>query len=78
MDKLPLLAKAVYEKCDAVDGLKDGVIDDPRRCGFDPARDLPKCAGADAADCFTAAQITASGKDLQRPARFQGQDAVSG
>ncbi len=59
-NKLPALAAKIYEGCDAKDGLKDGVIDDPRRCDFQPARDLPKCeAGADRPDCFTAAQITA-------------------
>jgi feruloyl esterase len=57
VEKLPLLNRVVYEKCDAGDGLADGVIDDPRRCDFQAARDLPKCSGADAADCFTAAQI---------------------
>ena len=36
-------------KCDEVDGLKDGLIDDPRQCRFDPARDVPACqAGTDA------------------------------
>jgi feruloyl esterase len=57
--KMPALAKTIYESCDAKDGLKDGIIDDPRRCDFQPARDLPRCeAGADRPDCFTAAQIT--------------------
>jgi feruloyl esterase len=57
--KLPALTAKVYESCDAKDGLKDGVIDDPRRCDFQPARDLPRCAdGADRADCFTGAQIS--------------------
>jgi feruloyl esterase len=60
--KLPLLTRAIYEKCDALDGLKDGLIDDPRQCRFEPARDVPKCAGSDGADCFTAAQIEALGK----------------
>jgi pimeloyl-ACP methyl ester carboxylesterase len=56
--KLKLVADRVYEQCDAKDGLKDGLIDDPRRCGFQPARDLPRCAaGTDKSDCFTAAQI---------------------
>ncbi len=56
--KLPALAARIYDACDAKDGLKDGLIDDPRRCDFQPARDLPKCeAGADRPDCFTAAQI---------------------
>lgn len=56
--KLPLLARAIYDRCDARDGVRDGLIDDPRRCDFDPARDLPHCDGtADGSDCFTAAQV---------------------
>ncbi len=58
--KLGLLAAKVYEQCDNKDGLKDGLIDDPRACGFKPSRDLPKCAeGSDQADCFTPNQISA-------------------
>ena len=58
--KLNLLASRVYEKCDAGDGLKDGLIADPLRCDFRPARDLPRCEGAtDGPDCFTTGQITA-------------------
>jgi feruloyl esterase len=55
--KLKLLADRVYSRCDATDGLKDGLIGDPRRCDFQPSRDLPVCPGDDQADCFTAAQI---------------------
>ncbi len=56
--KLATLAGRIYEICDDKDGLKDGLIDDPRRCGFQPSRDLPRCAaGADDATCFTDAQI---------------------
>ena len=58
--KLGLLSAKVYEQCDAKDGLKDGLIDDPRRCDFQPARDLPHCApGSDQPECFTANQISA-------------------
>lgn len=59
VEKLPLLNKLVYAKCDPADGLADGVIEDPRRCGFQPSRDLPKCSGADGLDCFTRPQIAA-------------------
>jgi feruloyl esterase len=55
--KLNLVAASVMNKCDDVDGLKDGLIDDPRACRFDPARDVPACAaGADAPDCLTATE----------------------
>ncbi|MBI1791383.1 MAG: tannase/feruloyl esterase family alpha/beta hydrolase [Acidobacteria bacterium] len=58
--KLKILAERVYEQCDGKDGLKDGLIDDPRKCAFEPSRDLPKCSGeSDGADCFTAKQIGA-------------------
>jgi feruloyl esterase len=58
--KLGLLASRVYEQCDARDGLKDGLIDDPRRCDFKPARDLPRCAeGTDQPGCFTTDQVKA-------------------
>ena len=56
--KLKPLADAVYAKCDASDGLKDGVIDDPRRCRFNPAADLSRCPNdVDDAACFTSGQI---------------------
>jgi tannase/feruloyl esterase len=62
-EKLALVAKSVMNKCDAVDGLKDGLIDDPRRCSFDPKKDVPACqAGADGGDCLTAAQATTLSK----------------
>jgi len=32
--------KQIYAKCDKLDGLEDGLIDDPRKCDFDPERDL--------------------------------------
>jgi len=55
--KLLLVAQKVMDTCDAVDGLKDGLIDDPRACRFDASRDVPACsAGADTPDCLTAAQ----------------------
>jgi feruloyl esterase len=40
--KLPILTRAAVEACDGLDGLKDGIIDDPRRCNFDPGKLLCK------------------------------------
>ena len=55
--KLKMLAERVYTMCDDKDGVKDGLIDDPRRCDFAPRRDLPVCSGEDAPSCFTQGQI---------------------
>lgn len=55
--KLNLVAERVMAVCDGVDGLIDGLIDDPRACRFDPARDVPACRpGTDGTDCLTAAE----------------------
>jgi feruloyl esterase len=57
-DAIKTVADAVVAKCDAVDGVKDGVIDDPRRCSFNASTDIPQCTGdAPASGCLTAAQI---------------------
>jgi hypothetical protein len=56
--KLARLADRIYSLCDDKDGVKDGLIEDPRRCGFQPSRDLPRCAaGSDNDACFTEPQI---------------------
>jgi feruloyl esterase len=53
-----------------VDGLTDGLIDDPRACRFDPVRDVPACqAGADADNCLTAAQAETLKKVYSGPTR---------
>jgi feruloyl esterase len=71
-EKLKLLEAKVLAKCDALDGLSDGLIDDPRRCAFDPAKDLPLCSGAEAADCFTPQQIAALQKIYGGPRNRKG------
>jgi hypothetical protein len=66
--KLALVADRVMAKCDAIDGLKDGLIDDPRKCAFDPARDVAACRpGTDGAQCLTAAQAAAIAKVYSGP-----------
>src|SRR6187401_2329815 len=66
--KMATVADKVMAKCDAIDGLKDGLIDDPRKCAFDPARDVPSCReGTDGADCLTPAQASAIAKVYSGP-----------
>ena len=57
-DKYPLLHNAVLAACDASDGVKDGVLEDPTRCKFDPQ--VLECKGADGPGCLTKPQVEAS------------------
>lgn len=53
--KLPLVHDAVTKACDEIDGLRDGIIDDPRQCEWDPVELL--CDDAESASCLTMAQV---------------------
>jgi hypothetical protein len=53
--KLAAISVAALEACDKNDGLADGVLDDPRRCKFDPSALL--CKGADTDQCLTQPQV---------------------
>jgi hypothetical protein len=55
--KLPAIQKAVLDACDAVDGVKDGVINDPNQCHFDPQVLL--CKGEESLECLTQPQVDA-------------------
>lgn len=56
--KAQLLHGAVLQACDALDGLKDGLIADPTRCVFDPK--VLECKGADGPACLTSAQVASA------------------
>ncbi|MGP0076720.1 MAG: tannase/feruloyl esterase family alpha/beta hydrolase [Bryobacteraceae bacterium] len=58
--KYRVIHQAAIAACDAADGLKDGLIADPRRCHFDPK--TLQCSGADAPTCLTAPQVEAAKK----------------
>ena len=54
-NKLAMLHRAVLEKCDGLDGVKDGLLSDPTTCRFDPS--ILLCKGSDTQSCLTAAQL---------------------
>ena len=63
--KYPMIHQAALAACDGRDGLKDGLIDDPTKCSFDPKVLL--CKGADSPSCLTAPQVNAA-KKIYSPA----------
>jgi feruloyl esterase len=64
--KHSMIHDAVVARCDAIDGLKDGLIDDPTRCRFDP-KEL-QCQGSDTPTCLTAPQVEAA-RVVMRPVK---------
>jgi Tannase and feruloyl esterase len=54
------VVEKMMAKCDALDGVTDGIIQDTLQCQttFDLARDVPTCAGARDGSCLTTAQKT--------------------
>ena len=76
--KLNLLSDTMLAKCDGVDGISDGVIDDPLACDFKPEVDLaekmcPNNVNGDA--CFTTEQIQTI-KDIYGGAHDSSGDLV--
>src|SRR5580765_1937631 len=68
--KYPVLHQAALNACDALDGLKDGIVGDVARCTFDPGVTL--CKSNDdlknaPADCLTAPQVEAARKIYAGP-----------
>jgi feruloyl esterase len=64
-----MLIDAAVAKCDAKDGVKDGVIDDPRQCDFDPAE--LQCKTGDTQKCLTPAQVSMA-RTLYGPMKSRG------
>ncbi|XVU29150.1 tannase/feruloyl esterase family alpha/beta hydrolase [Actinoplanes sp. CA-054009] len=56
-NKLPLIHTAVLAACDGIDGLRDGLIDDPRLCTFNPSTLVCK-SGQDPTTCLSKAEAT--------------------
>jgi hypothetical protein len=74
--KLKAIETATLAACDARDGVTDGVLDDPTKCGFDPAVLL--CKGAETDECLTEKQVAALKKIYVGPRNAKGQQIVPG
>ncbi|MGD8339604.1 MAG: tannase/feruloyl esterase family alpha/beta hydrolase [Gammaproteobacteria bacterium] len=56
-DALALVTATATAQCDTLDGVADNVLEDPRRCNFDPGR--LQCGFASPGRCLSAAQVQA-------------------
>src|SRR5258708_5960934 len=56
--KISTIAHAVTAACDEIDGVRDGILNDPRQCKFDPVSIQCK-EGEDTDKCLTGPQVTA-------------------
>ena len=63
--KLPAIQAAVLTACDNLDSVKDGLIEDPRACKFDPA--VLTCKGTESDQCLTAPQVITLKKIYEGP-----------
>ena len=77
-DKLPAIQAAAVKQCDAVDGLTDGIISEPRRCQFKP--DVLACssAHADSTACLTKPQLAALKRIIKGPVDSSGRQIFPG
>ncbi len=55
LDAISIIARAVMDHCDAIDGQEDGLIADPRACSFDPSSLL--CGNDNEGDCLSERQV---------------------
>ena len=63
--KLPVVQAAVMAAFDRLDGVVDGLIDNPRACTFDPT--VVACRAGDTPDCLTGPQVEALQKIYEGP-----------
>ncbi len=75
-EKFQVIGDAVLEECDAIDGLTDGLIDDPRKCHFKAETLL--CQSGDGPDCLTQPQVDALKKIDSGPRDSSGHPLYPG
>ncbi|MDD0808984.1 tannase/feruloyl esterase family alpha/beta hydrolase [Curvibacter sp. RS43] len=72
-----VVANAILARCDALDGLSDGLVQDLEGCQkvFDPIRDIPSCSAGRDGSCLTATQKTVLAK-VYEPVRNSAGDTL--
>lgn len=65
--KAAVLHRAVVAACDAQDGQTDGLLSDPRLCGYDPAAIQCPDGATDTSACLTATEVASARKFYAGP-----------
>jgi feruloyl esterase len=70
-----MVAAAILTKCDALDGVQDGAIEDVEACrtAFDLQRDVPTCSGGRDNSCLSSAQKVAYGNVMAGARNSRGE-----
>jgi feruloyl esterase len=68
--KYPAIHQAVLAACDRLDGVEDGLLEDPMVCRFDPAVLL--CKDADTPSCLTQAQVETARRTYENHGAYPG------
>ncbi len=75
-EKYPLIHRAVLDACDVKDGVKDGIVEDPPHCAFDPV--VLTCRAGDAPNCLTPAQVAAVRTVYETPKHARTREPLYG
>ena len=70
-----LMADAVMKQCDQLDGIKDGILNNPLTCDFDPS--VLACKDGQTESCLSSAQLEAA-RRIYEGLRIDGETVVPG
>src|SRR2546428_10829549 len=71
--KLTAVTNAAIAACDALDGIVDGIVQDPRRCLYDATAFVCTGAVGDPANCLTPAEAAEVNKNWNGPGNAKGE-----
>jgi len=71
--KLTAVSNAAIQACDMLDGIQDGIVQEPRRCNYDARSFICTGGAGDPANCLTAAEAAAVNKIWNGPVNAKGE-----
>ncbi|OTA99659.1 hypothetical protein M426DRAFT_67369 [Hypoxylon sp. CI-4A] len=75
-ESLDLITQAVLAKCDAIDGVEDGVLENPLLCDFDVSSLECGAPGTNSSSCLTPAQVSTAQRIYSGPVDWRSNASV--